>query len=220
MSFGIIFDMDGTLIDNMPAAWRAINRGLIKYGFQVPDHEIKLYAGRPFEQKVITWKEKYGVEVDLNYLIPLYEKYEREELERKPVNQKGLINLLDELQSHHTPMGIATSTNPARAEHNLKLFKLRDYFQAVVTMKGISHPKPHPEMFLTAAARIGVDPKQCIVIEDAPSGLKAGRAAGMKTIALLNPYLPEEESQKADLQISSFSELSYTILNKLLKKKH
>jgi 16S rRNA pseudouridine516 synthase len=219
MAFGVIFDMDGTLVDNMPPAWRAINRALReKYGFEVPPEEVKHYAGTPFSAKVGRWKKVYGVDVDLDYLLPLYEKWEHEEMAKNPKNPKGLISLLEELKTRGVALGVATSTNPMRAKRTLDLFKLSSYFQCVVTMADISHPKPNPEMFLTAAQKMGIDPKHCIVFEDAPSGIQAGKNAGMKVVALRNQYLPKEEADKADVQIDSFEDLSYEKLKRLVGK--
>ncbi len=217
MGFAVIFDMDGTLIDDMVASWIVINRLLqSEYGFQVPKAEIPLYAGRSFKSKQAIWREKYGMDVDLDDFYPKYMALEYDLLKENPVPPKGLIHFLEELVENHVPLAVATSSRSQRVGPLLALYHLEKYFPVVVTSRDVVEQKPSPELFLVAAKRLDVDPKTCIVLEDVPTGIEAGKNAGMKVIALRNPFLSQEEAQKADLQIDSFAELSFERLKKWL----
>lgn len=213
MTFAVIFDMDGTLVDNMPTAWIVINRILQRdYGFTVPENEIKLYAGTPFSSKVVKWKAKYNVDVNLETFLPDYVREELAEFKKNPVTIPGVRKFLDELKSHDVPVAVATSTTLARAKDTLEASGLLPYFSVIVTASDVSKPKPNPDIFLAAAERLNMDPADCVVVEDAVFGIQAGINAGMITIALKNEYLSPAEAKKADLQIKSFDDLSFDTL--------
>ncbi len=215
--FAVIFDMDGTLIDNMPVSWVVINRILKRdYGFSVPADEIKHYAGTPFASKVVKWKGKYNVDVNLETFFPEYVREELIEFKKNPKTIGGVIPFLKELKKHHVPMAVATSTTPTRARAMLEASNLLSYFSIIVTASDVTNQKPNPEIFLLAAKKLNIAPSKCVVIEDAVFGIQSGINAGMKTVALLNEYLPNAEAKKADLQINSFDDMSFEKLSKLM----
>jgi beta-phosphoglucomutase-like phosphatase (HAD superfamily) len=87
----------------------------------------------------------------------------------------------------------------------MQALALNGIFETVVTGDDVSHSKPHPEIYLTAAQRVGVSPTACIAIEDAPAGVEAAKRAGMRCIAVTNSVAREQLS-KADLIVDSLAE--------------
>ncbi|GHG62349.1 HAD-IA family hydrolase [Streptomyces griseocarneus] len=104
----------------------------------------------------------------------------------------------------------AVVTSGARRVAEARLAQLGIHPKVLITVDDTTHHKPHPEPFLLAAERLGVDPSRCVVVEDAPAGLAAGRAAGMATIALTTTHAPEE--LEADAAVKDLTAVSAHVL--------
>jgi HAD superfamily hydrolase (TIGR01509 family) len=117
----------------------------------------------------------------------------------------GVVQLLDWLDANDVPRAIVTSTPRANLDLILTSLGIESRFQALVAEEDASKGKPDPEGFLVAARRVGVTPAQCVVIEDAPHGLAAARAAGMTAIGVTTTH-PATELGLADLVVSSLAE--------------
>ncbi len=124
----------------------------------------------------------------------------------------GLEDFLKELEKNSIPIAIATSARRTYTNFILDGLNIRHYFQKVVTSEDVTRGKPDPEIYLLAAKELGASPQNCIVFEDSLSGIKSGKAAGMKVIAITTTHKREELSS-ADKIIDSFSELSLTDLS-------
>jgi len=98
----------------------------------------------------------------------------------------GLRSFLEEYWD--LPKGVGSNAEPANVEFILRRSGLRRYFRAIVDGHQVWNPKPHPEVFLKVAEMLGVDPADCIVFEDSPSGVQAGLAAGMKVVGLSTTF--------------------------------
>src|SRR5690606_38946113 len=98
-----------------------------------------------------------------------------------------------ELRARGIPTAVATSSRNPHAEHHLGAAGLLELFDTVVTRDDVVNPKPHPEPYLTAAGRLGVDPGRCLALEDSHSGVRAGHAAGMQTVMVPDLVGPSDE---------------------------
>jgi HAD superfamily hydrolase (TIGR01509 family) len=120
----------------------------------------------------------------------LYEEIiERDGLQLKP----GAIEILQWLKAKGIPVALGTSTYPPRVPQNLERAGIAEYFDAVVMGNMVQHGKPHPETFLTAAALLGVEPGECMGVEDSFNGVRALHAAGMVTVMVPDLIPPDEE---------------------------
>ena len=133
---------------------------------------------------------------------------------RKPYSLPGLEHLiteiLDMLKARKIPCGIATSNSRVLTEAILKSHRIEDYFSSMVTGDEIIHGKPNPEVYLEAAKRLGVSPGRCLVFEDIPFGIIAGKRAGMTVCAVEDEYSVKDREEKirlADFYIESYEEL-------------
>jgi HAD superfamily hydrolase (TIGR01509 family) len=129
------------------------------------------------------------------------------------VKEQGITTLpnaeifLREIQAANIPIALATSSRKMKMQLVMEESGLGKYFSVFVTGEEVAHGKPHPEIFLLAAERLNVDPKQCLVIEDAVNGVAAAKAAGMKCIAITSTH-EDDALIAADLVVDHYSELS------------
>lgn len=180
----LIFDMDGVIVHSNPLhrrAWAAFNR---RYGMETTDAMLDRMYGRRNDQIV---RDFFG-----EHLSPA-EVFARgaakEELYREMMASRieemlvpGLQTFLDRYNG--APMAVATNAEPENVNFVLDRAALRSYFQVVVDGHQVSHPKPHPEIYLRTAALLKTAPSNCIVLEDSHTGIAAARAAGMRVIGM------------------------------------
>lgn len=107
--------------------------------------------------------------------------------------KEGALNLLDKISSIPMPMAVATSTRYHDAVNTLKSTGIIDYFKFIVGGDHVTNSKPDPEIYLKAADKLDVDPKECIVFEDSENGVKSAHAAGMHVIQVPDLVTPSEE---------------------------
>jgi HAD superfamily hydrolase (TIGR01509 family) len=197
--WGVIFDIDGTMVNNTSyhrQAWFDLCR---RYGIEL-DHQSyhdKIHARS--NDKIVP--NLFGTDVDDAFIRRI--EHEKESLYRetfRPVMKEtpGLTPLLNELRDSGIPCAAASNSPKANVDFVLDEMGIRGFFQAVTYRDLVKVGKPDPELFLTAAAGIGIPPKQCLVFEDSASGFKAARAAGMRYIAITFGADPHELKEAAD----------------------
>ena len=112
--------------------------------------------------------------------------------------------------AEHWPLGLASSSNRPLIDLVLEVSGLGRFFRATVSSEEVARGKPAPDVFLEAARRLGVAPERCAVVEDSENGIRAGRAAGMRVVAIPNPAYPPDEAAlaEADVVLRSIDELT------------
>ena len=123
--------------------------------------------------------------------------------------------LVSSMYDEGFPMAVASSNNRKIVNIIIEKFGLEKYMKFVISGEEVDKGKPDPEIFLTAAKKMNVKPEDCLVIEDATSGVKAAKAAGMKCIGLKNPDHGNQDLSEADLIINNLNELNLNIMKKL-----
>ncbi len=207
--FAVIFDMDGTLIDSTKYIWASFNRILNQHGIHIHDHEINPYLGLSLRDHIKIWKDKYGIDFDVNEFILKANSIQFELMSNSLKPNSGLVELLEELKQNNIKTGVGTSSTIDRAEKMLKMAKIENYFSAISATDHVVLDKPHPDIFLSVAKKLKIEPKDCVVIEDANSGIEAAIRGGMKSIGYLAPFTTREKLKGADIIVENFSELSY-----------
>ncbi|MFR1766845.1 MAG: HAD-IA family hydrolase [Lachnospira sp.] len=180
---GIIFDMDGVMIDserqsNMGWLWAAEQLGV-----EMPMWLIDSFKGAPVNLSKQFFDDYFKGKIDYWEARQLRTEhvYKIRETEGIPVKQ-GLFKLLDYIKKNNFKCAVATSTRKESAEKTLHTIGAWDYLDAVVYGDEVEHGKPEPDIFLKAANDLGLKPEECIVIEDSINGIRAGHAAAMKVI--------------------------------------
>lgn len=207
-SWGALFDWDGVVIDSSAhheESWERLAREVAK---PLPPDHFKQGFGRKNEfiiSTILGWTD----EPEEIRRISLH----KEALYREVVAEWGLSALpgvriwLEQLRDAGVPCAIGSSTHRANIDLSLGLIGLGEFFDAIVTAEDVSLGKPHPEVFLTAAARLGRPPERCVVFEDAHVGIAAARAGGMKVVAVATTN-PIAELGAADCAVHRLDELS------------
>jgi HAD superfamily hydrolase (TIGR01509 family) len=120
----------------------------------------------------------------------------------------GVLEFMDTLKESGLPLSLATSTNWQITDKILERFGLNDFFENITTGEEVINAKPAPDIFLTASEKLGVEPIDCLVFEDSPSGVTAAHDAGMKVIVVLGDGENKGKLDMADLVTGSFSEIT------------
>ena len=185
----VIFDIDGTIVDNMHLHAEAFAVFAGRHGLPplTSDDRARLDGRRNSEIFPILFKRD----------VPRHEwvAYEEEkeglyrELSRgRLLPMKGLQRLIDRLKESGIAMALATSAPEANVTHTLYELGLVDAFAVIVRGDQVPRGKPAPDVFIEAARRLAVDPQHCLVFEDAPMGIAAAQAAGMRVVALTTSF--------------------------------
>lgn len=204
-----IFDMDGTLVDSERVAVKAWHGVADRMGVDLPDSVINSMIGRNERScREIVCKQLKGdrelAQEAFRVHVAIFDELCADELELKP----GALESIDELRAIGCLVGLATSTPRVRAVARLERFGLADAFAAVVCGDQVERSKPAPDIFLTAAERLGVTPERCAVVEDSLNGVRAGHAAGMHVFMVPDLVAPTAEIEAlCDAVLPSLHEL-------------
>ena len=179
-----LFDLDGTLVDSMPVHLRAWDVALQRVGLTVPFDEEYFYSlgGTPTLESAIIFRDHYGLAFDAPQLVADKEHLYLELLhEVRPI--EPVVEIARRVALTH-PVAVVTGGGPEIAYPALDATGLRALFPVVVTPEDVpqGRGKPHPDMFLLAARKLGVAAATCLVFEDAVPGVVAARAAGMQVV--------------------------------------
>lgn len=211
----VIFDMDGTIIDTTVTHDFPIWKELLgEYGVDLSFLLFQSVLGKKAEEiykhfiPTIT-DEQIKQSLDKRYRI-LAKSLEEKGLDLSP----GLIAFLELLKKHDIKTALATGAGKEKVALIAKHFPLQKYFPVIVTSDEVARGKPHPDIFLKATEKLGIKPKDCIVMEDANNGIEAAHKAGMKAIAITTTH-KREDLQDADKIIDSFNELTFEDIQSL-----
>jgi HAD superfamily hydrolase (TIGR01509 family) len=178
----VVFDMDG-LIFNTEALYRdAIIAAAAEGGHDVPLAFYLSTIGMSGEATRLAFKERCGEAFDFDAFWAAASMRFRDMTRLQLRLKAGVIELLDFLDDAGLPRAIATSSRHEDVQHNLGLRGLLDRFETIIARGDYSRGKPHPEPFLKAAERLGVEPVSCVALEDSYHGVRAASGAGMMTI--------------------------------------
>lgn len=206
----VIFDLDGTLVDSM-WMWYAIDiEYLGSFGLTCPDTLQKEIEGMGFSETAHYFKETFQLpstieEIKATWIQMSIEKY-RNEVPLK----KGVLAFLQNLKERQIKMGIATSNGREMVDAVLDSLQITEYFDSITTACDVAKGKPFPDIYLKVASDLGANPRECVVFEDVPAGIMAGKAAGMTVCAIEDDFSVEMKTEKitlADYFIDDYNEI-------------
>ncbi len=181
----LIFDMDGTLVHNMPIHNQAWQDTLAEAGVQIDMDEFnRTVTGKKVSEILRLMLGPQLSDAEVAYWGDRKEALYRERFAccREPL--PGLLRLLEQAHALGIPMAVATAAPPENVTFILDELDLRRHFKAVVGAHDVQEGKPSPEIFLKAAQALGTEPARCLVFEDALAGIEAARRAGMEAVML------------------------------------
>lgn len=210
---GVIFDMDGVLVDSgvhHRAAWGAL---LAELGATDTSPESwRLTIGRPAHEAVALLLGRDLAPDEAMHLACRKRDFYRRFAGRGAVAVPGAASFVSSVVQRGIACAVATSASRPDAQHVLATLGLTRHFGAVVTAEDVTRGKPDPEVYVRAAGAIGVAPPACLVFEDAVVGVQAARAAGMRVIGVATAHTGEELSAAgAERAIADFEGLTWPI---------
>ena len=212
---GVIFDLDGVLVDTGWAHRRAWYDLAEKQGFKMSDGLFTSTFGMQNYQIIPMLLGPGLLEEEISRLSEWKEQRYRELIADKLVLPEAVKALLDDLKSAGFFLAVGSSAPRANLDLILKRLQLLDYFDACVTKEDVSQGKPSPETFLKAAEKLSLPPSNCVVVEDAVQGVEAAKAAGMPVVAVTTTRR-RGDLTKADMIVDSLAELTVEGFAKLL----
>ncbi|MGW2705625.1 HAD family hydrolase [Streptomyces sp. NPDC001340] len=187
-ALSVIFDLDGTLVDSEPNYYEASRQTLAEHGvpgFTWAEHES--YVGISTLETVAILRERYGLRATVDELFHATNRRYLELARAGTHAYPEMRKFVELLAAEAVPMAVASGSSPEAIEAVLAGTGLDAFLRIVVSADEVAHGKPAPDVFLEAARRLGTDPADCVVLEDAAPGAAAAHAAGMRCIAV--PYV-------------------------------
>ncbi|MFQ2099191.1 HAD family hydrolase [Aeromonas sanarellii] len=176
----LIFDMDGTLVDSMPLHLDAWEQTSAEFGLPFDRAQLNEYGGIPTRKIVAMLAEQHGLAIDVEAFARRKVALYLEHIDKVSVFP-AMWELVKDCHGK-VPMGIGTGSTREHAAHILRQTGLDAFIPVLVSADDVVNHKPHPDTFLKVAEQLGANPANCLVFEDTPIGLEAGRAAGMETL--------------------------------------
>jgi beta-phosphoglucomutase len=204
---GVIFDMDGVLVDSYAAHLQSWQQAAGKYGLTMSEADFARTFGRT-SREIIRQIWPDFPENQVGELDEAKEEAYRQILRQNFPEMRGAGELIGALHQAGFKLAIGSSGPPANVELAREKLRNGNLISALVTGKEVKHGKPDPEVFLIAAAKLGLEPKHCAVIEDAPVGIEAARRAGMTAIGLTGTAQRQALEQRAHRVVDSLGELT------------
>ncbi|MDD3253910.1 MAG: HAD family phosphatase [Lachnospiraceae bacterium] len=206
----VIFDLDGTLVDSM-WMWKQIDiEYLGRFGHPCPPFLQREIEGMSFSETAVYFKEKFQIPDSLDEIKQTWIDMSIEKYRREVPLKKGAHRFLEYLKGNGIQAGIATSNGRAMVDAVLDSLQIKPYFQVITTACEVAAGKPAPDIYLKVADSLGAAPMQCMVFEDVPAGIQAGKSAGMEVCAVEDRFsakLREEKRSLADYFIEDYDQL-------------
>lgn len=191
---GAVLDMDGLMFDSERIVYETWQSMMDEGGYPYDFELYKQTIGKRKKEVELIYLSKYGADFPYRRFADRCHDSYLERLRTVGIPIKpGLFELLDFLKDNGVKISLATSTSRETATLNLQTSDTLRYFDTLVCGNDVKNGKPHPEVFLTAAERLGLDPKDCVAYEDSLTGIESAHAAGMITIMVPDYLQPTKE---------------------------
>jgi beta-phosphoglucomutase len=186
---GVLFDMDGVLVDSEPYICKAAIMMFEELGIKASPEDFHPFVGMGENRYLGGVAENHGVKVDIDKIkartYEIYAEIVRGQLSALP----GSHNFIAQCRHRGFRLALATSADTVKMQVNLREIGLSpETFDSIVTGLDVVNKKPFPDIYIKAAEMIGLKPQDCLVVEDAASGIKAGKAAGCKCLGVTSSF--------------------------------
>ncbi len=210
---GVLFDLDGTLVDSM-WMWQEIDiEYLGRFGIPLPEGLQAQIEGMSFSETADYFKSHFpSITEGIDEMKQTWNRMAWEKYATKVFLKPGALGFLQYLKEHGIRTGIATSNSAELVHTVLKALGVQEYFDAVHTACEVGVGKPAPDIYLYVAKKLGLAPKCCLVFEDIIKGIEAGKAAGMRVCAIQDDYslqAEEEKRSRADYFINDYRDFGF-----------
>jgi len=210
---GVLFDMDGVLVDSEAFICKAAMMMFEELGVKTKPEDFHLFMGMGENRYIGGVAEKHGIKVDIEKVksrtYEIYNKISHGKLNPLP----GALEFISFCRRRGLKLALATSTDKVKMEISLKEIGLANStFDSIITGQYIVNKKPFPDIYIKASKSLGLKPSECLVVEDAVSGIKAAKAAGCKCLAVTTSFSSSKLSE-ADWICDSLLEVPEEAVN-------
>lgn len=206
----VLFDLDGTLLDSM-GIWQELDKEFVsRHHLKEPEGFYEKIEGMSFVEISHYYAEVFPQLSSPEEIRREWTEMIREHYRMRTPLKPGAREFLDHLKKEKIRMGIATSNEPELARTALQANGVLEYFDAVCSACDVACGKPAPDVYLKAASELGVQAGECLVFEDIPNGILAGKRAGMRVCAVEDVFSAasrKEKQELADHYIKDFFEI-------------
>lgn len=194
---GVIFDMDGLIIDTEKWLQKYYIKAGKTLGFDIKPEYVLAIRSLSAEYAEPLLKRLMGNDFDYNKVKSLRKVYMNEHIQKYGIEKKkGIDELLQYIKHSNLKCAVATATAPDRTEEYLKKIGIYNYFNKIVCATTVKHGKPQPDVYIEASKALDIPPQNCLALEDSPNGVLSAYRAGCITVMVPDLTQPDEETQK------------------------
>ena len=206
----VLFDMDGTLVDSM-WMWRKIDEELFEsQGMKMPDNFQKLIEHMSFTETIAFLKDEFHMKPSHEELAQKLQDLAQAKYEKEIKPKEGAVEFVKELKKRGIKTAICSSTRKHLIIKCTQANGIFDYIDVIISSCEVPKGKPAPDIYLEASKRLQVPIENCIVFEDLPAGITAGKSAGIKVCAVADKYSQDKEKEikeMSDYYIESYNQI-------------
>lgn len=212
---GVVFDLDGTLLDSEPV-WDLVFKKIVEEAgkkYDAAAHQACLGTGINSTARIL--KDWFDLVADVDALATTISTvFETVIFEHGPKEKPGASQLLRALKTEKIPVAIATGTRRSIVNRLIEWMEWQDLISTILTVEEVGHAKPAPDIYLEAARQLGCGSGECVAFEDAPNGVASAKAAGFKVIGIIDPRFVTELTH-TDKTIMTFNDVNFETLKSL-----
>jgi HAD superfamily hydrolase (TIGR01509 family) len=202
----VVFDLDGLMFNTEELYVDVGTEILRRRGHAFTEELLDQMMGRPSRVALQLMIERHALAATVEELLAETDEIFPAILQARLAPMPGLVELLTALERHGIPKGIATSSRRAFVERVLRQFDYQPRFSPILTSEDITEGKPHPEIYLKSAARLGIEPAEMLVLEDSQNGCRAAVAAGAIVVAVPGAHSRRHDFTGAALVADSLAD--------------
>ena len=207
----MLFDLDGTLVDSM-WMWKQIDIEFPgRFGYDCPEDLQKSIEGMSFSETAVYFKDRFEIPLSLDEIKACWTQMSIDKYRYEVPLKQGVLEFLKYCKECNIRTGIATSNGRDMVDAVVESLQIGDYLDVITTACEVKAGKPEPDIYLEVARRLGVEPSECLVFEDIPAGITAGKRAGMQVIAVEDDFSKHMKPEKLELA-DGFIETYFEIL--------
>lgn len=217
----VLFDMDGVIIDSEPLHAKAFQDSMRPYGLNLSDRYCYQFIGNTDRYMAEVLIKEHNLAISVEELLRVKNEAKlklEEEVGYPPVPY--VKELVQDLYTHKIKLAIASSSPMDAIKKTAETLGIETFFSDFISGMDLEKSKPAPDIFLKAAAHLGVAPEDCLVIEDSTNGITAAKAANMTCVAFFNPHSGKQNLEKADIIVEGFEEIDTVFLNNVYQRAH
>lgn len=219
---GIIFDMDGVLINSEPFHYKIWEETLRRRGIRIEYEVYKPCIGSTIDFLMQILHDNYGVDLKDETLVAQMKEIKQEMIEAEgyPLLIPYVKDMLSRFYEAGYDLAVASSSPQYYIEQVTEYWGIRKYFRNLVSGESVANPKPAPDVFLKAAQILGYEPSECLVIEDSKNGCMAAKAAGITCMAYYNPDSGKQDLSTATMIVEGYEEIDAPFVEKVYCHSH